>query len=80
METKNKYEGLRKVFLALCIIGVAAVIPINPNQADVLKAVAYAVMGANMGEHLGKAIHAACTRRAGNGSSSSDAVSGDSKA
>lgn len=64
----KKIQGSRKVLIAGFLGIVAVSVPLNEYQADVLKAIAYAAMGANGLEHIGGALRA----RIGNGNPSSD--------
>ena len=49
-------KGYRKVIISLIIIAVAALVPLNPNQANVLIAVAVAMLTANAVSNVGGRI------------------------
>lgn len=69
-------QGYRKVMVALIIIGVAALVPLNAHQAEVLVAVAVATLGANAAVHVGGKIAEALGKRTGNDAGSPAALSG----
>ena len=60
-------QGFRKLLVALTIIAVAAAVELNQYQADVLKVVAVAMLGANAVIHGARAISDAYKSRNGNG-------------
>ena len=49
-------RGFRKVLIALVIIAVAAMVPLNDAQANVLIAVAQAMLYSNAAVHVARAI------------------------
>jgi hypothetical protein len=49
-------HGLRKMMIALIVIAVAAFVPLNDAQANVLIAVAQAMLYSNAAVHIGRAL------------------------
>lgn len=64
-------RGYRKLLIAFAAILVAALVPVNEHQADIVLGVIYATMGANAAVHVGGAISGALSIRR-DGSSGSD--------
>lgn len=68
--------GYRKLIIALVAMALAALVPLNDNQAEVIIAVSIAAIGGNIGEHLGGALREAMAARSARGLSGAGGSAG----